>query len=134
MKSRHRKNKSLVNEHSKSNTYTHHRSFSFNRYIPSHAATCRRTASIYITTAIKIKIHLQILPRFRCRPSSTGRSNSKKYKSNRTRSNLTRKRRDLVQKIRRQTQGRTRRRIKSIEIRAPMNEAISPIGKAAMKC
>ena len=31
MKTRHRKNKSLVNEHSKSNPYSHHRSFSFNR-------------------------------------------------------------------------------------------------------
>jgi hypothetical protein len=32
MKSRHRKNKSLVNEHSRSNPYTHSRSFSYNRY------------------------------------------------------------------------------------------------------
>lgn len=32
MKSRHRKNKSLVNEHSRSNHYTHCRSFSYNRY------------------------------------------------------------------------------------------------------
>lgn len=42
MKSRHRKNKSLVNEHSRSNPYTHCRSFSYNRYpqlsknIPPH--------------------------------------------------------------------------------------------------
>lgn len=35
MKSRHRKNKSLLNEHSRSNPYAHHRSFSYNRYPPT---------------------------------------------------------------------------------------------------
>lgn len=134
MKSRHRKNKSLINEHSKSNTYTHHRSFSFNRYLLSHAAMCKRIASIYIITAIRIKILQQIRRQYPCLLSSIERSKSKKCRLSKARSNLIRKRRESGQRIRKPTQGRTKRRIKSIEIRTLTNEAISPIEKAAMKC